>query len=45
MKPQDSKDTAAHASQMTESDNENESLESLIARLEQLNAPQKKRAP
>ncbi|WP_330168157.1 YopJ/AvrA family T3SS effector serine/threonine acetyltransferase [Bartonella grahamii] len=41
MKPQDSKDTAAHASQMTESDNENESLESLIARLEQLNAPQK----
>ncbi|WP_375656428.1 YopJ/AvrA family T3SS effector serine/threonine acetyltransferase [Bartonella sp. CM120XJJH] len=41
MKPQNSKDTAAHASQMAESNIENESLESLIARLEQLNAPQK----
>ncbi|SSZ39456.1 MULTISPECIES: YopJ/AvrA family T3SS effector serine/threonine acetyltransferase [Bartonella] len=41
MKPQDSKDTAAHASQIAESNIENESLESLIARLEQLNAPQK----
>ncbi|WP_139412395.1 YopJ/AvrA family T3SS effector serine/threonine acetyltransferase [Bartonella mastomydis] len=45
MKPQDSKEVSPRSSHMQEDPSDNESLESLLARLEQLNTPQKEESP